>query len=100
MGGPWSRWWRSPLRVHAVVGTLPFVQVAAIYLGGDLLAGIAPVPGGLDALEAALVAGLSGLGMPVGAAASAVLIYRLLTFWLPIPLGWAALKVAERRGYV
>ena len=88
------------LCVHAVGGTLPFVQVAAVYLGGNLVAGIAPVPGGLGALEAALVAGLSGLGMPVGAAASAVLIYRLLTFWLTIPVGWAALKLAERRGYV
>ena len=88
------------LCVHAVGGTLPFVQVAAIYLGGSLVASIAPVPGGLGALEAALVAGLSGLGMPVGTAASAVLIYRLLTFWLTIPVGWAALKLAERRGYV
>jgi uncharacterized protein (TIRG00374 family) len=88
------------LCVHAVGGSLPFVQVAAVYLGGNLVAGLAPVPGGLGALEAALVAGLSGLGMPVGAAASAVLIYRLLTFWLTIPVGWVALKLAERRGYV
>ncbi|HTT89763.1 MAG TPA: lysylphosphatidylglycerol synthase transmembrane domain-containing protein [Acidimicrobiales bacterium] len=86
--------------VHAVGGNLPFVQVAGIYLGGNLVASIAPVPGGLGALEAALVAGLSGLGMPVGAAASAVLIYRLLTFWLTIPVGWVALKLADKRGYV
>ena len=59
-----------------------------------------PVPGGLGALEAALVAGLSALGMPVGAAASAVLIYRLLTYWLTIPVGWVSLRVAEGRGYV
>jgi len=38
--------------------------------------------------------------MPVGAAASAVLIYRLLTDWLTIPVGWLSLKVAEERGYV
>jgi uncharacterized protein (TIRG00374 family) len=88
------------LCVHAVGGTLPFVQVAAVYLGGSLVASIAPVPGGLGALEAVLVAGLSGLGMPVGAAASAVLIYRLLTFWLTIPVGGICLKLAERHGYV
>ena len=39
-------------------------------------------------------------GMPAGAAASAVLIYRLLTYWLTIPVGWVGLKMAERRGYV
>ncbi len=88
------------LCVHAVGGTLPFVQVAAVYMGSNLLASVAPTPGGLGALEAALVAGLSGLGMPAGAAASAVLIFRLLTFWLAIPIGWISLKTAERRGYV
>ena len=66
----------------------------------DLVASAAPVPGGLGALEAALIAGLSALGMPVGAAASAVLIYRLLTYWLTIPIGWLSLKIAEDRGYV
>ena len=86
--------------VHALGGTLPFVQVGAIYLGGHIVASAAPVPGGLGALEAALVAGLSALGMPVGAAASAVLIYRLLTYWLVIPVGWFSLKIAQDRGYV
>jgi len=88
------------LCVHALGGDLPFVQLGAVYLGGHLVASAAPVPGGLGALEAALVAGLSALGMPVGAAASAVLIYRLLTYWLVIPVGWLSLKIAEERGYV
>jgi uncharacterized protein (TIRG00374 family) len=86
--------------VHALGGQLPFVQVGAIYLGGHLVASAAPVPGGLGALEAALIAGLSALGMPVGAAASAVLTYRLLTYWMVIPVGWFSLKIAEERGYV
>jgi glycosyltransferase 2 family protein len=81
-------------------GHLPFAQIGAVYLGAHLLASAAPVPGGLGALEAAMIAGLSALGMPVGAAASAVLIYRLLTFWLTIPVGWVSLKIAQGRGYV
>jgi len=88
------------LCIHAVGGTLPFVQIGAAYMGAKVLAGAAPVPGGLGAFEAALIAGLSGLGMPVGPAASAVLIYRLLTFWLAVPIGWVGLKMAETRGYV
>jgi uncharacterized protein (TIRG00374 family) len=88
------------LCVHALGGQLPFVQVGAVYLGGHLVASAAPVPGGLGALEAALIAGLSALGMPVGAATCAVLIYRLLTYWLTIPVGWLSLKIAEERGYV
>jgi uncharacterized membrane protein YbhN (UPF0104 family) len=26
-----------------------------------------------------------------------VLLYRLITFWLPVPLGWLALRYLERR---
>jgi uncharacterized protein (TIRG00374 family) len=88
------------LCVHALGGDLPVVQVGAVYLGAHLVASAAPVPGGLGALEAALIAGLSGLGMAAGAAASAVLIYRLLTYWMTIPVGWTALKIAEGRGYI
>ena len=29
-------------------------------------------------------------------AVSAVLLFRLLTFWLPVPVGWAALSYLER----
>jgi uncharacterized protein (TIRG00374 family) len=100
LGGPMVQIVALWLCVHGLGGQLPFVQVGAVYLGGHLVASAAPVPGGLGALEAALVAGLSALGMPVGAAASAVLIYRLLTYWLTVPVGWLCLKVAEQRGYV
>ncbi|HEX3194209.1 MAG TPA: lysylphosphatidylglycerol synthase domain-containing protein [Streptosporangiaceae bacterium] len=54
-----------------------------------------PDPGGLGAVEAALTAGLTAAGVPGAAAASAVLLFRLLTFWLPIPFGWGALKYLE-----
>jgi uncharacterized protein (TIRG00374 family) len=100
LGGPMVQIVALWLCTHAFGGQLPFVQVGAVYLGSHLVASAAPVPGGLGALEAALVAGLSALGMPVGAAASAVLIYRLLTYWLTVPVGWLSLKVAEGRGYV
>jgi uncharacterized membrane protein YbhN (UPF0104 family) len=34
--------------------------------------------------------------VPGGVAVSAVLAFRLLTFWLPVPLGWVALHYLER----
>jgi uncharacterized membrane protein YbhN (UPF0104 family) len=33
-----------------------------------------------------VAAGLTGLGVPASAAVPAVLAFRLLTFWLPIPV--------------
>ena len=49
---------------------------------------VSPTPGGLGAVEAALVSGLTGYGMPDGKAVAAVLTFRLFTFWLPMLPGW------------
>ena len=64
------------------------------------IAAASPTPGGLGAIEAALVAGLTGIGIPPGPAVSAVLTYRLATYWLPVAPGWAALRILQRRDYV
>ena len=88
------------LCVHALGAELSFAQVGAAYMGARLVAGVAPVPGGLGAFEAAVIAGLIAFGMAPGPATSAVLIYRVLTFWLNVPLGWVGLRAAEKRGYV
>jgi uncharacterized membrane protein YbhN (UPF0104 family) len=88
------------MSLHALGADLSFVQVGAAYMAARLIANAAPVPGGLGALEAGLIAGLTTLGVAAGAATSAVLVYRLLTFWLNVPLGALALNVVQRRGYV
>ncbi|MER5698578.1 lysylphosphatidylglycerol synthase transmembrane domain-containing protein [Streptomyces mirabilis] len=88
------------LSVHAFGGDLPFAQVGAVYMAARLVANATPVSGGLGALEAGLIAGLTALGLAVGAATSAVLVYRLLTFWLNVPLGALALGFVQRKGYV
>jgi uncharacterized protein (TIRG00374 family) len=76
------------------------VEIGAVYLGAAVIAAASPTPGGLGAIEAALVAGLTGIGLPPGPAVSAVLTYRLATYWLPGVPGWAALRLLQRRGYV
>jgi len=83
--------------IRAVGGSVPITSVAVVYLTGSALGSLVPTPGGLGAVEAALSAGLTAAGMPGAAAVSAVLFYRLLTFWLPVPVGWVALKYLERR---
>jgi glycosyltransferase 2 family protein len=76
------------------------VLLGAVYLGASALAAAAPTPGGLGAIEAALVAGLTGVGMAAGPAVSAVLLYRLATYWLPVAPGWLCWRVLQRREYV
>jgi len=57
----------------------------------------APTPGGLGATEAALLAGLSVLGLPNEVGLPSVFLFRLATFWLPILPGWLALRALQRR---
>jgi len=54
----------------------------------------------VGAFEAALIAGLAGLGISSGAAVSAVIIYRLATYWLPVPPGWLCLRQLQRMDHV
>ena len=80
--------------------TIPTGKVIAVYLVGAAIASIAPTPGGLGALEAALVAGLTAVGSPAGSAVGGVLVFRLLTFWLPIVPGAWTLRSLRNRGLV
>ncbi|MEY2583131.1 MAG: hypothetical protein QOE09_2980 [Ilumatobacteraceae bacterium] len=77
---------------------LPVATVVAVYLGGSAVAAAAPTPGGLGALEAALVAGLTSAGAATGPAVAAVLTYRLITYWLPVLPGMFAFRQMRRRG--
>ena len=63
--------------VQAFGGGPGIILIGAVYLGAAAIAAAAPSPGGLGAIEAALVAGLIGVGMQAGPAVSAVLLYRL-----------------------
>jgi undecaprenyl-diphosphatase len=86
--------------VQAFGGGPGVILIGAVYMGAAAIAAAAPSPGGLGAIEAALVAGLTGVGMQAGPAVSAVLMYRLATYWLPVAPGWLSWRALLRRGYV
>ena len=74
--------------IQAFGGGLSVPQIGAAYLGASLVGNASPTPGGLGAVEAALVAALTGFGLESGHAVSAVLTFRLATYWLPTLPGW------------
>jgi len=86
--------------VQAFGGGPGIVVIGAVYLASAAIAAAAPTPGGLGAIEATLIAGLTGVGMPAGPATSAVLLYRLATYWLPVAPGWLCWRALLRREYV
>ena len=75
-----------------------FVAIALVSLTAGAVATAAPTPGGVGVVEAVLLASLTGIGVPSGAALAAVLLYRVGTFWLPIIPGFVAFRVLTRRG--
>jgi len=78
---------------------LSLVQVAVIYLGGNAAGAVIPMPGGLGSIDGALIALLGGVGgINLGVATSVAVLFRVLTFWLRVPLGWASMRVLQRSG--
>jgi undecaprenyl-diphosphatase len=73
------------------------VHIFAVYLGGSAIAALSPTPGNIGAVELALTAGLTAIGVPGGSALASVLLYRLLTFWLPVVPGFLAFRYLQKR---
>lgn len=74
----------------------PVAAIAVVYFAGAIIGSAVPTPGGLGGIEAAMSAGLIAIGIDGGTAVSAVLLYRLATYWLPIPFGWYSLHRLQR----
>jgi uncharacterized protein (TIRG00374 family) len=84
--------------LNAFGADVPVATAAVIYLAGAAVATAAPTPGGVGATEAALIAGYTVVGVDPSIAFAAVLLFRLMTFWLPILPGWLALVWLNRSG--
>ncbi|MET7712091.1 lysylphosphatidylglycerol synthase domain-containing protein [Streptomyces sp. NPDC005407] len=77
---------------------LSYASIAVVFLAGNALGSAAPTPGGVGAVEGALTFGLIVAGVPKEVAAPAVLLYRMMTLWLPVLPGWFAFNHLTRKG--
>src|SRR5690625_665375 len=83
--------------VAAFGGRADIAALAVVFLAGNAIGSAAPTPGGLGAVEAALLGGLTTVaGVPAAVGLPAVLLYRLLTFWFPVLPGWGAFHLLQR----
>ncbi len=78
--------------------SMSFASVAVVFLVANAAGSAVPSPGGVGAIEAALSTALTLAGMPGAGALSAVLLFRLATFWLPVLPGWLSFNHLTRRG--
>ena len=84
--------------VRAFGGGGAFAAISIVYLAGSTLGQAAPTPGGVGAVETVLTAGLVAAGIDSTIAVSSVLLFRVLTFWLPTVPGYVAFQWLQKRG--
>ena len=63
--------------------------LAGLYLGVQIVRQVPLTPGGVGVIDTAFVAGLTAAGATAVTATAAVLVYRLISCWLIIPIGGA-----------
>lgn len=96
-----SGWIAHGLALHVVVADLPGDMTLwdSLFLGpGSAVLGVATgLPGGIGVTEGILGASLRIRSVPVEHMAVAVAAFRLITFWIWIPIGWIAIAMLRRR---
>ena len=83
--------------VSAAGGHLPLLSLTTIYLAAATAGSLIPTPGGVGAVEAALIAGLTAGGLTLPVATAAALLSRIVSVWLLAAPGWFALVSLRRR---
>jgi hypothetical protein len=69
---------------------VPLAALTVSYAVANSVGSLAPTPGGLGAVEGLLITLLVSFDVPSPEAVAVVLVYRLINFWLPIPVGFGS----------
>ncbi len=87
------------LAALVAVGAEPRPSLVLLAYAASVILGMIPItPGGLGFVEAGLTATLTLAGIPAAQATVATLAYRLVSYWLPLPVG-AVAGALFRRAY-
>ena len=84
--------------LRAVSVSVPVTAAVTAYLLGAALGTAGPLPGGLGVVEASLAAALMVLGVAAAPAVGAVIVFRAVTYWLPLLPGAIAYRTLRRHG--
>jgi uncharacterized protein (TIRG00374 family) len=88
------------LCVLAVGGSVSLGEAIFINVTVSLFAGLMPVPGGIGVSEAGMTAGLTAVGVPSDIAVAAVLVYRLISYYLPPVWGYFSMRWLTKHDYL
>ncbi len=85
----------------AIGAPIPWKGLLLAYGAGQLAASLPITPGGLGVVEGSITVALVAFGGPEASTAYAVLLYRILSFWMILVIGWlfiGQLALQVRRG--
>ena len=85
--------------MEALAVRVPWSGVLVVYGLTQISAAIPITPGGIGVVEGSMTALLHAYGVPLSGALPAVLLYRIVSFWILVPVGWAvwgALEMSTR----
>jgi len=85
--------------VQAFGATVSFGDLLLVVVG-SALSGVVPLPGGAGAAEVILAAQLTAVGLEPPVALAVAVLYRLVTFWSRVPVGWLAFAWLRRAGHL
>lgn len=88
------------LSAFALGYELTALQVLLAYTACVIGIAVTPTPGGIGGAEAALTAALMAIGLEAGQALSVALLYRFVSYWLPILPGLFIFNYCLRRKYI
>ena len=83
--------------LRAVGADVPLRALIATYAIAQIVAVIPLLPGGGGTVEASLVLGFAAFGHTSGSVVAGVVLYRLISNWGLVPIGWAAIALEARR---
>lgn len=86
--------------IIAVHGDVPWRGLLVAYTVGQVAASLPITPGGIGVVEGSITGLLIAYGMPTRTALAGVLLFRIVSFWALVPIGWiawATITLASRR---
>ncbi|TCD54899.1 flippase-like domain-containing protein [Alloscardovia theropitheci] len=77
-----------------------YIETTFLFLVANTIGSAAPTPGGLGGVETSLTVAFSGVGVPSALALSATLLFRVMTYWIRIPMGAIAMSWMGKKNLI
>jgi uncharacterized membrane protein YbhN (UPF0104 family) len=81
----------------AVHASVPLQGIVVTYAIAQLVAGLPLLPGGGGTVEVSLALGFAAFGHTAGSVIAGVLVFRLISCWGLVPVGWLAIALEGRQ---